>query len=53
MEETTPIKISAIAKIFYSRVKDGRISIDDIPDEDMKAQVQYLLDEAASTDGGQ
>lgn len=53
MAEETEIKISAIAKIFYSRVADGRIPIEDIPDEDMRAQVQHLLDEAAASEEGQ
>lgn len=57
MAEQEPIKISAIARIYFLRISKGDLkadqtvwSIDDIPvnAEDMKRQVQYLLDEAGT-----
>lgn len=33
-----------MAKIYYRRIKDGAITIDDVP-ERWRAQVQALLDE--------
>lgn len=57
MAEQEPIKISAIARIYYDRISKGIVksdgtvwSIDDIPAsaEDMRKQVQYLIDNSGS-----
>ena len=58
MAEQEPIKISAIARIYFLRISKEDLkadrtvwSIDDIPAnaEDMKKQVQYLLDNAGTS----
>lgn len=55
MAEQEPIKVSAIARIYYDRISKGVLkadgtvwTIDDIPAAatDMKKQVQYLIDNA-------